>query len=78
VGNMIEVIIDSKGRISLPAEIRKELGIKPGDKIRVFLDGKKIIFIPSVTPEEFIDKMEGKLKFKEKLAVEDIKNVWKM
>ena len=75
---MIEVIIDSKGRVSLPAEIRKELGIKPGDKIRVFLEGKKIIFIPSVAPEEFIEKMEGKLKFKKKLSMDEIKSVWKM
>jgi antitoxin PrlF len=36
--------ISSKGQVTLPAEVRKRLGVKPGDKVKyVFKDGLTVI-----------------------------------
>jgi AbrB family looped-hinge helix DNA binding protein len=35
--------VDDKGRISIPAEIRRELGLKPEDDIIVERDGSRVI-----------------------------------
>jgi len=36
--------VTTKGRITIPAVIRKKLGIKPGMKVR-FIEGKSVITI---------------------------------
>ena len=39
--------IDDLGRIVIPSEIRKVLGVKAGDEFNVELDGRKIIITKS-------------------------------
>ena len=42
--NMIyEVTISKTGSLTIPAAIRKELGIEPGQKVEQSLDGNRII-----------------------------------
>ena len=36
--------IDDLGRIVIPREIRKSIGIKEGDPLEIFVDGKTVIF----------------------------------
>lgn len=36
-------IIDDLGRVVIPAEIRKNLGVSTGDKLNVELEGHKVI-----------------------------------
>ena len=36
---MLESTITSKGQTTLPKRVREALGVKPGDKVRYFLDG---------------------------------------
>jgi antitoxin PrlF len=36
--------LTSKGQTTIPAEIRQKLKLKPGDKIRYFVDGDKVYF----------------------------------
>lgn len=38
--------VSSKGAIIIPAEIREEFGIKPGDEVDVTDDGEYILLIP--------------------------------
>ncbi len=40
------VRINSKGQITIPSFIRKQLGLKSGDEIGLQLDNKKIIVFP--------------------------------
>jgi len=47
-----------KGQITLPADIRDELGLKEGDRLLVELRGKEIVL---VTPEDVIDPSAGAL-----------------
>ena len=37
------VKVSSKNQIAVPAAVRKQLGIKPGDRLRIEVDGKRAI-----------------------------------
>jgi AbrB family looped-hinge helix DNA binding protein len=46
---MATAAVTSKGQITIPAEVRKKLGIKPGDRVR-FVEGEngEYIFRPKI------------------------------
>jgi AbrB family looped-hinge helix DNA binding protein len=50
--------IRHKGQITLPAEIREELGLKEGDKLLVGRRGKEIVLI---SPDDVVDPSAGAL-----------------
>ncbi len=53
------VTVDAKGKVVVPAEVRKQMGIEPGDKlIALYLDDKQTIaFITEEQAQEYVDKM---------------------
>lgn len=57
-----EAVIDRKGRIVIPRELRKELGLREGSRIRLAREDKKIVMTTPVSPEEFVREMEGCVK----------------
>ena len=44
---MCAVLISTKGQIVLPVAVRKALGLKPGMRVNVKLDGKKALITPA-------------------------------
>ena len=43
--------LSSKGQIVIPKEIRDQLGLKPGDKVKLeILEGRRAVIQPAVTP----------------------------
>jgi len=58
----MEIKATTKGRIIVPAALRRQLNIKPGTRIHVELDEKnqRLILTP-ITPE-FIHSLRGKYK----------------
>lgn len=60
----METIVNSKGQITIPSEICKQLGIKDGTYIRVDIDSihGKIILTPIT--REYIHSLRGKYKGK--------------
>jgi AbrB family looped-hinge helix DNA binding protein len=44
---MSAVLISTKGQIVLPIAIRNALGLKPGMRVNVKLDGKKALITPA-------------------------------
>jgi AbrB family looped-hinge helix DNA binding protein len=49
-----ETTITSKGTITIASPIRKALGLKPGQKVRLSIDkNNKVIIDPGLTIEEF-------------------------
>ncbi|MHB1581469.1 MAG: AbrB/MazE/SpoVT family DNA-binding domain-containing protein [Acidithiobacillus sp.] len=40
--------MSTRGQITLPADARKQLGLKPGDTLLMHLDGGRIILVPAV------------------------------
>lgn len=81
-----EATMDSKGRIVIPEDVRKELGLNEGSRIRVRLEksgvsgGSAVILTKSVGPDEFIKRTQGMLKkSRAKAAAADplrLKEIW--
>lgn len=46
--------ISTKGQITIPAEIRKKLGLEPNDKVSIRLLNDEIVLKP-ITKEDFFD-----------------------
>lgn len=77
--------MDSKGRIVIPEDVRKELGLNEGSRIRVRLEkssisgGTAVILTKSVGPDEFIKRTEGALKKQSRAKAADplrLKEIW--
>ena len=41
-----EATISSKGQITVPAEVRRRLGLRPGDKVRIEVVGEHAVLRP--------------------------------
>jgi len=50
------VPIDQAGRIVLPKDVRQELGIKPGDALKVSIHGPSVTLTPSRGTAGFVRK----------------------
>ena len=50
--------VTSKGQITIPIEIRRQLGVKPGDKVR-FERSKQGISLVSDSTESVFEKWRG-------------------
>ncbi len=73
------ITMDEKGMIKIPEKMREELCLKAGETFEIRTEGKKIALLPSIKPEEFIARMEGKLKSGSKtISPAEIKGIWKM
>lgn len=55
---MRAINVRHKGQITLPAEIREELGISEGDRLLIQRRGKEIVLI---SPEDVVDPTAGAL-----------------
>ncbi len=63
---MHTVKTSSKGQVVIPIEIREKLGIKPGQFVRLSLEGEKAVITP--LPEDPIKALRGSLKGKPSLT----------
>jgi AbrB family looped-hinge helix DNA binding protein len=54
-----EVSVDDKGRVLIPKEARDRVGLKAGGQARLKIENERIIIMPPISPEEFIEGMEG-------------------
>lgn len=82
---MNEATIDSKGRIVIPEEVRKELGLNEGTRVRLRLEkgsagiGSTVVLTKSLGPDEFIRRAEGALKRDSGAKASDplrLKEIW--
>ena len=82
---MNEATMDAKGRIVIPEEVRKELGLNEGSRIRLRVErraaggGPAAIVTRSVGPDEFIKLTEGALKKESRAKATDpllLKGIW--
>ena len=54
-----EVTVDDKGRVLIPKEVRDKVGLRVGGKARLRIEKENIVIMPPISPEEFINEMEG-------------------
>lgn len=58
---------DSRGRVTIPAEIREETGYEPGQPFQIYVDGGKIVLSPlPKNPEKKLDELLGGIEFDRK------------
>ena len=68
----------SGGRVIIPREVREALGIKPGESLRLTVEGNKMVLTRSMSPEEFLKK-KGVIKEGSPLPLTDplsMKKIW--
>jgi AbrB family looped-hinge helix DNA binding protein len=72
------VPIDQAGRIVLPKDVRQELAIKPGDKLKLSINGASVILTPNRETAGFVRKGRA-LVFttgsRKKLTAETVQNI---
>lgn len=71
--------MDSKHRVVIPDDVRKEFGIETGSRLKVSVRGHCVVLSKKVEPEEFIKRMEGAMKEGSKVERSDpirLKRVW--
>jgi len=68
--------MDSKGRVLLPKDIRRLLGLKEGSRLKVEVEGRRITFYPPVRAEEFMKEMEGYVKEVIPESPLKVKKIW--
>jgi AbrB family looped-hinge helix DNA binding protein len=54
VARSIELPLDDDGRITVPAETRRELGLEPGDLLRLVVPSRAKVTLPE-NPTSFLD-----------------------
>ena len=52
--------VSTKGQLVIPAEMRVSLGLKPGTRVALRLEGSRIILEP--VSEKLVDKLHGIFK----------------
>jgi AbrB family looped-hinge helix DNA binding protein len=72
---MGEAVIDERGRIVIPNEIRAELKLRPEQKLRISTNGKELVLSPEIGVEEFISGLKGCIHGS-KVKPEDLKMIW--
>ncbi len=71
--------MDSKGRMVIPEEVRKELRLVEGSRIRVRVEHDSLVIKKSMEAHEFMKRIEGCLKGGSRVKVEDplrLKQIW--
>ncbi len=54
-----ESIIDEKGRVCIPLELRKRLNMTPGEKVRFQVDNGRLIIMKTTLPEQFSEAVSN-------------------
>ncbi len=75
-----QVEVDERGRLTIPAKIRDELSIKPGDKLSIAITTEGILLRKAPTKEQVFKELVGCIKTpsKVKSTPESIKSIWKI
>lgn len=73
---MGETVLDTKGRVAVPKEIREKLNLREGAKLKVSIEERKIIITPPISPEEFVKEMEGFVRIDIKESPLEVKKIW--
>jgi AbrB family looped-hinge helix DNA binding protein len=72
---MGEAVIDERGRIVIPNELRLELGLRPEQKLKIMTKGRELVLSPAVGADEFVSKLEGCVHGS-KVEPMDLKKIW--
>lgn len=60
--------VDTKGRVTLPKEVREDLGLEPGTEVEIRDEDGKVVIEPERDPEEVIAELERRIEQPYELA----------
>lgn len=60
--------VDTKGRVTLPKEVREDLGLEPGTEVEIHDEDGKVVIEPERTPEDIIVELERRTEEPYELA----------
>ena len=66
----LEVRLDERGRITIPREVRERLGLKPGERLLIKVQGSSIIITRAENPFKVIEGILKDLTFERSLRYE--------
>jgi len=69
---MLTVRLNSKGQITIPRTIRKQLSLNTGDEIGLRSEGNNIIIFPKQKKQSNIESAFGLLQAKVSVSTEDM------
>jgi len=72
---MGELIIDERGRVVIPKEIREKLDLKTNQKLIVQAREREIILKPAVNAEQFIHNLKGCVHGS-RIKPSELKEIW--
>ena len=72
---MGDAVIDERGRIVIPNDIRVELKLRPDQRFRVSAKGKELLLSPEASVDEFVAGLKGCVRGS-KIRPEDLKTIW--
>lgn len=71
--------LDELGRITLPMELRRSLGLKEKDALQIFVDGERIILERYAPSDIFTGSMDDLIEYRgKKVSKETIKDLAKI
>lgn len=73
--DMGEAVIDERGRIVIPNEIRVEFKLRPQQRLRISTRGKELVLSPEIGVDEFISGLRGCVRGS-KIKPEDLRAIW--
>jgi AbrB family looped-hinge helix DNA binding protein len=56
------VTVDAKGRITLPQDLREELGVEPGTEVAVRRRDDRVVIEPEDDPEAIVADLEDRIE----------------
>ena len=68
-------MLDERGRIVIPSEVRSKMHLRPEQKLRVSAKGREIILTPEVDAADFVSQLKGCVRGS-KVRAEDLKTLW--
>lgn len=62
----MQTVLTSKGQTTVPAPVRRKLGLRAGSRVEWREEGDRVVLVPVSTspPAEAIDRLRGLLKHK--------------
>jgi AbrB family looped-hinge helix DNA binding protein len=60
--------VDTRGRVTLPKEVREDLGLEPGTEVEINDENGRIVIEPERDPEDTIVELEQRIEEPYELA----------